>query len=334
MNDKGRAPTISQVAKAAGVNPSSVSRAFSHPELLSHETVALIKATAEKLGYSPNRSAQALSTGRSGNIALVVPDVANPFFPPLIRGAQAEADRSAFCVFIGNTDEDLRKEELLLRRFSGQVDGVVLAAPQMPDERIRAYAERMPLVLVNRDVPGVPRVLIDSAPGIGEAVAHLAGCGHRRIAYIGGPGTSWSNKQRHSAIQKAAARHGLALVKVPNQLPSYEAGRQAVQSIEGAGVTAIVAFDDIIAQGVIAGLAARNIEVPRDVALVACDDTLGVATYPRLTTISNQSEAAGRAAVSLMNDILGSRVARDVRYVLGTHLVIRMTSGVPSPPPD
>src|SRR5215212_11112853 len=107
-------PTISQVAKAAGVSPATVSRTFNRPELLSHATLKRVRGVAEKLGYVPNQVARALSTGRAGNIALIVPDIANPFFPPLIRAAQAHADRVGYAVFLGDSDEQPEREEVLL----------------------------------------------------------------------------------------------------------------------------------------------------------------------------------------------------------------------------
>ena len=122
------------------------------PEMLNAETVARIMQAVEQLGYTPKHSARALSTGRHGNVALVVPDVANPFFPPMIRAVQNEADRQDYCVFLGNSDEDPRQEEKLLGRFSGQVEGIVLASPRMSDEKIRAFAAVKPLVVINRDV--------------------------------------------------------------------------------------------------------------------------------------------------------------------------------------
>ena len=120
-------PTISQVAKASGVSRATVSRAFSRPEMLTEETVRRVKEVAGKLGYVPNQVARALSTGRHGNVALIVSDVANPFFPPLIRAAQLRADQAGLCVFLGNSDEDPVREELLVGRFFGQVEGLVLA---------------------------------------------------------------------------------------------------------------------------------------------------------------------------------------------------------------
>jgi LacI family transcriptional regulator len=326
MSTRKGAPTISQVAKAAGVARSSVSRAFTRPQMLSAETVGRIKAAAESLGYVPNHTARALSTGRHGNVALIVPDVANPFFPPLIRAAQMEADRSDFCVFLGNSDEDPKQEDKLLGRFSGQVEGLILVSSRLSDDRIRAHAALRPLVLINRDVDGIPRVLIDSGAGVGEAVAHLADLGHRKIAYVSGPAASWSNKQRRAAVRKAAERFGLAVEVVAAPVPSYEAGWRAVDAIVGSGATAAIAFDDLTAQGVLAGLAHREIAVPRDFGVVGCDDVLGAVTYPALTTVSNRSTEAGKAALSLLLEILGSKAIRDVRYVLETHLVVRNTT--------
>lgn len=330
MIKRTRGVTISQVADAAGVARSSVSRAFTRPDMLLPETVDRIKKAAEALGYVPNHTARALSTGRHGNIALIVPDIANPFFPPLIQAAQLEADRSDFCIFLGNTEESRKQEDKLVSRFAGQVEGLVLVSSRLTDERIRAHAGQLPLVLVNRDLDGIPRVLIDSTPGVQAAVAHLAGLGHRRIVYVSGPSTSWSNKQRRAAIRAATTRLDIQMEIVPAALPSHDSGRNAVSAILATGATAAVAFDDLTAQGVLAGLAERRVSVPRDFSLIGCDDVLGAVTYPALTSVSNRSVEAGRTAVSLLFDMLQSRAVGDVRYVLETHLVQRSTTAMPA----
>ncbi|QRM29986.1 LacI family DNA-binding transcriptional regulator [Microvirga sp. VF16] len=326
MSGRKEKLTIKQVAEAAGVARSSVSRAFSRPEMLSPETVRRVLEAAEKLGYVPNQTARALSTGRHGNVALIVPDIANPFFPPLIRAAQMEADRSDFCVFLGNSDEDPKQEDKLVGRFSGQVEGLILASSRLSDERIRAHAAQRPLVLINRDVEGIPRVLIDSGSGVREAVAHLAGLGHRHIVYVAGPATSWSNKQRRLAVRKAAERSGLKVDVVAAAVASYDAGREVVAAILATGATAAIAFDDLMAQGILGGLSDRKIRVPDQFSIVGCDDVLGAATYPSLTTVSNRSVEAGKAALSLLLELLQSQPVRDIRYVLDTHLVVRNTT--------
>ena len=188
MDDRTRrpgAPTISQVAEAAGVSRATVSRAFTRPDMLGADTVRRVITIAKKIGYVPNHTARALSTGRYGNVALTVPDVANPSFPPLIRAAQVEAEKLDFCGVLGTSDENSVQEERLVSRFSTQVEGFILASSRLSDERIRAA--RRPLVLINRDIARIPRALMDSGTGVAEAADHLAALGHKRFSSVSGP---------------------------------------------------------------------------------------------------------------------------------------------------
>lgn len=319
-------PTISQVAKAAGVSRASVSRAFTRPGMLGAATVQRILEVAASIGYVPNRTARALSTGRSPNIALVVPDIANPFFPPLIQAAQALADRSDFCVFLGSSGEDAGQEDKLLSRFADQVAGVILVSSRLGEAAIRRHAAARPLVLVNRDVRGIPRVLIDSGLGVTQAVQHLAGLGHRRLVYLGGPSQSWSNRQRRAAVRRAGRAAGIETLWMSARMPTHEAGRQAAGAIRDTGATAVIAFDDLMAQGVMAGLSGLGLSVPEDLSVVGCDDVLGAATYPALTTVSNRSVEAGEQALALLLGRLRSTAAGEARHILDTELVVRATT--------
>ena len=326
-------PTISEVAAASGVSRATVSRAFTRPQMLSGETVRHVRETAERLGYVPNQVARALSTGRHGNIALIVSDVANPFFPPLIRAAQLRADKAELCVFLGNSDEDPVREDMLVGRFLGQVEGLVLAASRLDENRIRLHAKRRPLVLINRDIEGITRVLIDTAPGVAAAIDHLAQLGHRRIVYVSGPAASWSNQQRRNAVRREAARHGIAVSAVPARPPGYDTGRSAATQIIAMGVTAAIAFDDLVAQGLLAGLAALGVEVPKDFSVVGCDDVLGETTYPPLTTVSARCADAGDVAVGLLLSQINDGGWGEIRHKLSSQLVIRATTGpAPSTP--
>lgn len=319
--------TIKHVADAAGVARSSVSRAFTRPDMLKPETVERVLQIAKELGYVPNHTARALSTGRTGNIALVVPDVANPFFPPLIRAAQMQADLSDFCVFLGHTEEDAKTEDKLLSRFAGQVEGVVLASSRMTRDRIRAHAEVRPLVLINRDVPGIPRVLIDSRNGVKQAIEHLIALGHVHIAYVSGPASSWSNKQMLATVKAEARKAKIKINIIETPAPRYDAGVDAAREVLKTRATGVIGFDDLIAQGVMAGLASANVNVPHDISVIGCDDVLGAATYPALTTVSTRSDEAGRVGVSLLVDVLTTKSISDVRYLLDTHLVVRKSTG-------
>jgi LacI family transcriptional regulator len=324
---KNKQPTISEVAAAAGVARSTVSRAFSQPGRLTAETVKRVLEVAERIGYTPNPVAQALSTGRSRNIALIVPDVANPFFPPLIRAAQRKAEENDFCVFLGNTDESADREQQLLDRFANQVEGILLVSPRLPDAAIAQFARRVPIVLVNRDLDAVPRVLIDSGEGIEAAVDHLVSLGHQHVAYVSGPTASWSNGQRRSHLRRAAERAGITIVSISAAKSSFEIGKKSVPKLLSSGTTACIAFDDLLAQGILAGFAEVGISVPDSFSVVGCDDVLGSTTTPALTTVSNRSELAGEVAVTLLTDSLRTHAIRDARHVLSTHLVVRKSTG-------
>ena len=327
-----RLPTIGEVAEGAGVSRATVSRAFTQPQRLSARTVALVHEVAARLGYVPNLNARALRTGRQGAVALVVPDIANPFFPPLIRGAQARADQAGLSVLIGDSEENSEKEDVLVAKLAPQTDGFVVVSSRMSEAQLRAHAARRPVVLINRDIEGLPRVLIDTASGIAEAANHLAELGHRHIVYVGGPAASWSNQQRERAIRRAGRRLGVKITAVPAQLSTYDAGKAAAAALDESGATAAVAFDDLLAQGILAGLADLGVKVPEDFSVVGCDDVLGATTYPPLTTVSARGADAGRSAVEILLALLadGGRQEPDVeRRVQETRLVIRATTAVP-----
>jgi LacI family transcriptional regulator len=322
--------TIGVIARELGVSRSTVSRAFSRPDLLRPETVERVRAAAEQLGYEANQAARALATGRSGTIALVVPDIANPFFPPIIRAAQAAADGRDYCVMLGDSAENPQQEQRLISRFATQVDGLVLVSSRLPTAELMDYARRRPVVLVNRDVSNVPRVLIDSTTGVGEAVVHLAELGHKRLAYVGGTAGSWSDQQRRRAVTAACAAYGIALTMLQARPATYAGGVETVDGVLASRSSAIIAFDDVIAHGVLAGLAERGVRVPDDVSVVGCDDVSAAMTYPPLTTISLRCADAGDIAVSVLLDLVGGRRVTDLRCSLDSKLVLRATTG-PAP---
>jgi LacI family transcriptional regulator len=323
------APTISNVAALAGVSRATVSRAFSNPRVLRPETVTRVREVADRLGYVPNPTAKALSTGRHGLLAMIVPDIANPFFPPMIGAAQGRAETAGLALLLGNTDEDPAREYTMVSRLTLQADGFVLAASRMSERQIRSLAARRPVVLVNRDLAGLPRVLVDSADGVRAAVEYLAELGHTRIAYVAGPTRSWANTQRKKAVKRAAERAGVEAVMLPGRLSSYEAGMQAAPDLLETRATAAVAFDDVLAHGIMAGLARHGVSVPDNMSLVGCDDVLKAQVYPPLTTVSSPAADAGAAAVDLLVQHLENPGSPDRRVLLGTSLIIRATTAPP-----
>ena len=316
--------TIVEVANAAGVDRSTVSRAYNQPEMLRETTIEKVKTAALALGYLPNAAARALRTGRVQNIALVVPDLTNPFMPPIALAAQKEAENNGYCVFIGNADENPSHEERLLARFSDQVSGAILVSPRSNEAVIRDMASRIPLVLINRDLPGIPRVLIDAGLGMAMAVEHLAKLGHAKLAYISGPTQSWANEQRCRAVFNAANRRGVQCLEIAAGAASFDSGMRLIEELVATGASAFLAFDDVLAHGIYFGLAERGFSVPGDFSLVGCDDVSGL---PVLTTVSSQTTQAGRLATELLINTLQSGTTPDICELLDTELILRKTTG-------
>ena len=210
-----------------------------------------------------------------------------------------------------------------------RVDGVVLAASRMSDAAIGRIAATMPLVVLNRHVAGVPTVVMDTASGVTQALEHLVSLGHRDIVYVAGPDRSWANAVRWRALRTAAETHGVSLQRVGPFPPQRESGSAAADAVVNSGATAAIAFNDLIAIGMLARLAERGVRVPGDLSVVGCDDIFGADfCSPPLTTITSPIEQAARVAVTLLLGLLESRAGsgRD-GVLLPTHLTVRGSTG-------
>jgi LacI family transcriptional regulator len=322
--------TIRDVARHAQVSVSTVSRALSAPDLVNQVTRQRVLDTAAALGYRPNRAARSLITGRTGNVGIVVPDLGNPFFTSVLKTMQACARQAGFAVFVADSDEDPAAEEELVRAMAKQVDGVLLCSPGIDDATISALAEHTPLTLLNRRVPGIPAALMDSAGGMCQLLDHLVELGHRRCAYLNGPPSSWSNRERRRGLRAAVARHDIELVELGPFVPRYEGGLQAADLAVAAGVTAVISYNDVMALGVLARLRTRGIRVPADLSVTGFDDLVFAAvSAPPLTTVAMPLAEAGRVAVELLLGGLEAGADTWRHHELPTHLIVRSTTGAP-----
>jgi LacI family transcriptional regulator len=321
-----KAPTIVQIAKILGVAPSTVSRAFTDPGKLLPETVERVLATANRIGYVPNNHARALITGRSSVIGLVVPDIANPFFPPIIRYAQRAAEERGLSLIIADADGDPERESHLVGRLTPQVEGLILASSRLPEQSLLTIAERLPTVLINRDVAGISRVLVNTGDALDEAIDGFVARGHRRIAYVGGPERSWSNQERHARVVAAVERHGLASAFFAAPAGTYAEALELAEPVSRSGATAVIAFDDVVAHGLMSGFQALRRRVPEAIEVLGCDDTLATTTFPALSTVAlDLAEAARRAVALLQRPPRGERASepREARVELEGRLVLR-----------
>jgi LacI family repressor for deo operon, udp, cdd, tsx, nupC, and nupG len=324
--------TITDVAARAGVATSTVSRAFSRPERVNFATREHVLAVAAELGYLPNPAAQALESGRTRTIALLVPDITNPYFAGVIKGAEQGAAAADLTLVLGDTAESAAGEERLLQRLGRSVDGFVISASRLPDDDIRKAAELGPVVLVNRATPGLPCVVADYDSGTRQIVDHLASLGHRSFVFVGGPAESWSGHRRWLGLRTAAADLGLTAQRFGPYTPTLAGGPAAADAVLSSGTTAVVCHNDMLAIGVMQRLARRGRVVPGDISVIGFDNIVGSDfCTPSLTTLAERTEDAGRRAVESLVLQANSRATQAATRLLPTHLVIRDSTGPPRP---
>lgn len=323
-----RAATITDVARLAGVATSTVSRALSQPGRVSVATTQRIEDAVRTLSYVPSSQARSLTSGRTDTVALIVPDIANPFYFDLIRGAQRQLRASGYTQVLVDTEESEEIEADTIDAMRKSADGVILVASRLSGEALSEAAARQPLITINRDLPDVPSVIIDTPDGVRQALTHLQSLGHRRIAYIAGPAGSWSSSRRWAALTDAAQTAGVEVSLIGPWAPTAAAGAAAADAATTSDVTACIVFNDLLAIGMLTRFAERGIRVPEDLSVVGNDDIFGSDfCYPPLTTVAAPIEEAGRAAVTMLLNQLTSQSRPRLRTVLPTHLRIRQSSG-------
>jgi len=315
--------TLEQVAARAGVSASTVSRAFGRPDAVRADTLERVLGAARELGYTPPASRERVPAWIVG---MSVPDIANPVVMPMIKAAQRELRREGSAIMLADVDESPEGEATLVRRLAERVNGLVLASTRLSDAEVREIAAITPAVLINREVRGVPGVTFDEV-GLHQAVAHLAALGHERIHYLGGPGNSRSDRVRTAAIRASAGKLGVEVVVIGPSQPTYEAGLRLADIVVSVRATAVVAFNDIMALGLLSGLRIRRIAVPGHVSVTGIDDVwLDDAAAPPLTSVRIPWQASGAAAVTLLERIRDG-VAEIASPQLPTELVVRASTG-------
>lgn len=328
MTEAVRQPTIYDVARSAGVAASTVSRAFSRPGRVSARTAARVHAVATELGYRVTPLTGGPSTGRTATVALVVSDVTNPVYFGIVRGVETAAAGAGYTVVLANTQESEELERTILERTLSTVDGVILASSRMPDRTIRTMAKQRPLVTLNRVVPGVRGVMPDTRTGIGSALDHLRNLGHHTVTYAAGPAESWADGQRWRSVLDLAAKRDLKVNRVGPFPPTTAGGLAATDDVLRQAPTAVLAYNDLLAIGLLTGLAGAGVRVPDDLSVVGFDNIFCTDfCNPPLTTIAAPLHAMGTEAfLELRRHINGAPMRTHPVVSLPTQLVIRQST--------
>jgi LacI family transcriptional regulator len=325
---EGRPATIFDVAAAAAVSQATVSRVVNGKSTVDPAIAQRVLEVVAELGYRPSATARNLARGSTQTVAVVVPDLANPMFQEVLRGVTHAAAAAGYRVLVADTEESVDDEPTIALEARRRCDAVVLCAPRMPAEELLELLPLLsPVVLVNRSIDGVAEVAADYESAAADAVAHLAGLGHTRIAYLAGPPPSQSNRRRLRGIQRAVADDTAVEVTVLECGPGLDDGSRAAERVVHAGVTAVVAFNDLVAFGLLARLRELGVDVPGALSVVGFDDIAfaGFATPP-LTTLAVPGPLLGaRAWDALFVEISGGDPQPSA--VVRPTLVVRSSTG-------
>lgn len=324
MKEQTTPATIYDIAKLAGVNPSTVSRALTSPGRLNAKTEAKIRAAAKELNYRANPFARALPTGRTKMIGLMIADITNPMFSNAVRGAEAMAMKYGYTLVIAESQESTIIEASALEKIQAAVDGLIMVTTRLSDEQIREINSQKPIVLMNRVVKGVEDVVPQNAPGIEEAIKHLASQGHKHIGFLSGPSNSWMSNERWKLLMKSALSHKMTIVEIGPNSPSIEGGQEALDRVIASGITAVVAYNDLMAIGLMRSAQERGYTIPADLSIIGFDNIFGSDfTSPPLTTIQMPLNEVGARAVESLLKSLGEEIETGQYETLTTSLVTR-----------
>lgn len=331
-------PTITDVARKAGVSKSLVSLVIRGGRHVRPQRRAAVLAAARDMGYRPNAMARGLVQRRTRLFGVMVSDLHNPFFADVVTGIQDQAARAGYKVLLntGNripSQEDEAIEALLQLR----VDGLVVAAPLVESRVIAAAAREVPVVLVGREAkaPRLSSVTNDDWEGARAVVKHCASLGHRRIAHIDG-GQGAGAEARRAGYTDAMKEVGLArFTRIAAGAYTEDGGHGAALFLLNGGgerPTAIFASNDLAAIGALDAIEERGLRVPDDVSLVGYDNTsLAAFRHISLTTVHQPRTEMGQIAVDSLLELLENKRARPRRSVLSPTLVVRGSTAPPPP---
>lgn len=337
MSKNGRV-RIKDIAKELGLSSATVSRAL-NPEtehMIGKDQVKRVREFARKLGYIPNLAASALRTKKNHVIGVVIPDILNPVFPPMIKGIQSYLFRKGYVtIFVfSNNNQDEALEEV--RRLSMRnVDGLIIASAFLEDRCVNeVLLQEIPLVLANRSIKDghlVHQVLSDDQHGMELAIDHLQSLGHRHLVHFSGPNTILQGLKRRQAFEWLCQQKNMDFDIVDYDQDdkhafSIEAGRVGANSYldSGGKATGWIAGNDLMAIGAIKTCRERNIRIPDDISVCGFNDMpMSDMVNPSLTTISIPFEEIGEQAARMLIKEINDPWPSKQRLLMSPHLVVR-----------
>jgi LacI family transcriptional regulator len=334
-------PTLRDVAARAGVHVATASRALNAQtrHLVNQKTAVRVLDAAQALGYQPNPIARGLRTNQSMSVGVVIPDLTNPLFPPIVRGIEDGLMAEGYATLLVSTDNNPEREATLIRALRGrQVDGFFFASARVEHPAIDQLArEAVPLVLVNRRLESnnLPSVTADDASGVLMALKHVTGLGHTRIAYLAGPQWTSTGKARLHAFRTGMTDLGLDPTTVVEAGQWSEAeGERGLAQLMGShpGFTAVLAGNDLLALGCYDFMAQRGIRCPEQLSVVGFNDVQFMdKVRPALTTVALPQYEIGVSAARLMLERIRHPKVALTSVELPVTLKVRESTAAPNP---
>ncbi len=328
---------IKDVAKLGGVSTATVSHVINNTRFVSEETKQKVLAVIEQLNYTPNAHARNLASGRSSSLGLIISDIANPFFPELVKSIQEQATEHGYDVILMNTNYDpARTASCVQRLIEQKVRGVAIMTSEMEQGlRARLAAKEVATVFLDLGTvgPHTSNIVVDYEKGIRQGVEHLLALGHRRIAYISGPPHLKSAARRRDAFTRMMKKYRDSLHTTPSIFEGdfkTEGGQKAARQILRLDPlpTAIVSANDLMAIGALRELKNAGLRVPEDMSVIGFDDILFASLAdPPLTTIALPRAEIGRAAIEALIQTIAADGNLGRKFKVKTHLVTRGSTG-------
>lgn len=330
MPEAPRRVTITDVARTAGVSLSTVSRVMNGNATVDPVLAERVRGVAAELGYSASPLARSLVLGRTSTVAVVIPDLANPTFQGILRGLSRAAAADGYHVLIADSAEQVEEERVLAVETRRRTDGVILCAPRVAQDELAALLPSLsPVVVVNRaPQKGAPVVSADYRTALRGLAEHLYDLGHRRMVFLAGVARSASNAARLAAIADARAAHSdLTVIELPSGV-DFDSGAAAADAVIMTGATAVLAFNDLVAMGLMSALTGRGVRVPEHVSIAGFDDIPFAAyTSPPLTTAAVPAADLGAQAWAAMHDLLTGQTPSPV-VTMNPEVVVRGSTAV------
>jgi LacI family transcriptional regulator len=330
-------PTLSDIARDVGVHVSTISRALNprSPHAVSPDLADKIRRVSQRRGYRRNAAAYLLRTNRSRTIGVIIPDITDPVFPPIIRGIEDGLAQHDYVAILANTDGDPRRQTQAIDALQPRgVDGLILASVTRHDRPVSAIAAATPVVTISRQTDDIrfSSVVHDEEDGIGQIVRHLVSLGHRRIAAIAGPQTLSTGFKRYASFVRHSDVLGLDRKRQPVSFArafNETEGERCTEELlaSGGSFTAVACANDRLALGAIAGFRRHGIACPKDISITGFNDMLlADRLSPALTTVRVHHHKAGVEAARLIVDIIESAAAEPRHIVLPVELIVRASA--------